>query len=134
MAPLPRGLDEEYQAREWGDRGQRLPPTRPAPAPPPAPVIPPPDFSVDEHLRGPGESPPRMTAVERMLLAARERGELPEPELWPLPAPPLPPLERPTFPEADWRTEERRAIEQEKEDRIRNAQQILDKHNKVNAE
>lgn len=65
-------------------------------------------------------SGPGMTAVEAMMHAARERGELEEPPS-PLHAPPvkLEPLRRFMPPEPDWRAEERERAEAEANERTR---------------
>jgi hypothetical protein len=76
---------------------------------------PPPDWEAEERerrehggsLAEPVASDPDVTAVEQMMSAAAERGELDEPRPLGPPVPPGGPYLPPPIPEPDWRQEER---------------------------
>jgi hypothetical protein len=125
-------LADEFRNRPFGTHGEMLPMPSVEPPPPPEPsVIPPPDWAAEERERkerdagqpAPPEQP-QATAVERMMAAALELGEIDEP-------PPLGPplkiarLERFRPPEADWDAEEREATRRNKQAQRDHARQVL---------
>jgi hypothetical protein len=102
-----------FEDRPFGSHGEWLPSPPPQAQAPARPVIPPPDWSdepaspvnVPGTLTGPRQPVEPGAAVEEMMRAARERGELEEPRA-PGPIEESTPLIRPVFPKPNWREAE----------------------------
>jgi hypothetical protein len=123
----------EFHDRPFGSRGEMLAPPPSAP-PPPAPqafVIPPPDWAAEERERDAANRSrvsdsegPQMSAIEKMMADALERGEIDEPA--PL-GPPVQvqPLQRFVPPEPDWNEVEREATARNRRERRQHALDVL---------